>query len=226
MTRRCAVLLMFLMVVAFGSASAQDNVNYHITVGANLRLPGNVSQGIYPIIGFDKSLEKKFLVGGFTVGTFGLKSLSPKLNLKVGANLSRQVFWSETMLFNKGPGPQDMLGNFYTKTVEYYSCFNGVVHYVPQKKFSIGAGLGFQFLIASTMKFPVPKGFAGDEGAMKNREFKPVMPVGLIEFTWTEERFLYNFQYQAGLVNRYRGDLADYGRNLFHMVTFEVGYRI
>jgi hypothetical protein len=204
-----------------------QNADFRITLGGNLRLPGNVSQGMFPIIGFDKDLDKKLLVGGFNGGVSASISLAPHWDLKSSWNLSRQVYWREPMYFTKGPGPSDYLGYINPKTIEYYSSLSGIVHFVPKKKFSIGAGLGFQLLLASFIKVPSPKK-AGTiiTGALKSSEYKPLLPIVPIEFSWKEERFIYNIRYEAGLLNRYRGDVADYGKNIFHALYFEVGLKI
>lgn len=200
---------------------------YRVTIGNNLRLPGNASQGTMAIVSRDKDrLYRKFLVGGFTAGISAFSSPADKLDLKWTANVSRQILYGEAVRFNKGPGPQDALGFTNTVMAEYFMGFNGVAHYRVGEKFSVGAGVGFEMLLASHTSFPYAASTDDKPVSYRNREFKPLMPVVPIELSWKEERFLYNIRYDVGLANRYRTAMEHYGPNMFHTVSLEIGMKI
>lgn len=227
MRRRDCFILVTLLIVVSAPARGQFFSEYFITVGHNLRLPGNVGQKPIPFVSWDRDREKKLLIGGENVGLSAFKTITPKLEIKTTINVSRQLFWREEVYFNKGPNLQDQLGRTTPATGEYYTSLTGVAHYMPKGKFSVGAGIGFEFLIASRTSFPSRPAITGKEYAtISNHEFKRIMPVVPMEVSWKEERFLFNIRYEIGLLNRYRGDLKEYNQNIFQTLAFEIGMKI
>lgn len=200
---------------------------YRVTVGHNLRLPGNAGQGTIAIVNKDKDrLYRKFMVGGFTGGISGFNNIDEKLDIKWTANISRQVFFAQAIQFNNGPNQQNALGYTNPVIAEYYLGFNGIAHYRPGEKFSMGAGAGFELLLSSVTSFPYAASTDDKPVSYRNREFKPVMPVAALELLWREERFSYNIRYEIGLANRYKTALKDFGPNRFHTISFEIGMKI
>ena len=214
-----------LTLICFGSlmaasSHAQEFKEYFIHAGANVRVPGTSKMGMYPIIGYDKDMDKKLLVGGFSIGSSYIMPMASQFDVKTTANLSRQVYWEEPSMVNKGPLPNDMLGLIVPKTTEYYLSVAGVVHYVPREHFSIGAGLGIQQLLSSKKTL-----FVADT-KIRNRHFRAFMLVVPVEISWKGDKMLYNIRYEAGLLNRYRNDLTAYGKNKFGLIAFEIGMRV
>jgi hypothetical protein len=230
MLRSCFVLMM--VVVIYTPAKAQLFYKqlfseYRVTIGHNLRLPGNGKQRTIAIVSRDKKREyNKFMVGGFTAGISAFSNINSSLDLKWTANVSRQIFWREPALFNNGPNVTNILGYTYPVVAEYYLGLNGVAHYRAGEKFSVGAGVGFDILLASHTSFPYALSTTDEPVSYRNREFKPIMPVVPVELSWKEARFLYNIRYEVGLASRYRTALQSFGQNMFHTLSFEIGMKI
>jgi hypothetical protein len=229
MISRCTFVLLAVMIAvsSFGQRSSQ----FFVTIGGNIRLPhqDGLTYGVYPIVGFKKDLKNKFLFGGLNAGLSHLKPIGEHFDLKTTVNISRQVYWDEPVRYNKGPNPQDALGVDQPRTAEYYFSPSGVIHYTRRTHFSVGAGLGLQLLLVSKKRFPErAAAVAGtvSNDPVKNREYKPVMPVIPVEFSWRGDKMLYNIRCEAGLLNRFRGDLKAYGPNFFGLVAFEIGMKI
>jgi hypothetical protein len=215
---RYTLLLFVLLIAAVSYAQDdQDNDDYRITVGANFRWPRESLMTTFPLI-LGKKGDPKSAVGGFGVGVSRFTALNSIFDLKTTLNFSRQVYWNEPIGFNKGPNPQDMLGYVTPMTVEYYGEVSGVVHWVPREHFSVGLGVGFEVLLTSTLKL--------SSHDVRNREYKPVMPVVPLEISWKGDLMLYNIRIEGGLLNRYRNDLRQSGPNFFGLLCFEVGMRI
>jgi len=228
---RSILLLSFLLVTvcSFAQDSKSEKPDYRVTVGVNFRNPNNKSlKEIYPFLHFKKNSAQQTALGGITVGLSRFFPVRNKIDVKTSLNASRQVYWNDPFQFNKGPNPQDKLGIVTTKSVEYYLSGSGIVHF-NFGRFSPGLGLGFEGLIVSTRKFPKNGIIAGTGGNLKdyrNREYKFVMPVVPVEVSWKGDLMLYNLRYEAGLLNRFRKDLADSGNNFYGVLSLEVGIRI
>lgn len=193
-------------------SNAQRIPEFRVVVNGNLRGPANSGS---------KNDGIKF--GGFGAGLSHFNPLNEHLDLKTSVNFSRQVYWNNPMNLNKGPNPQDQLGYTIPKTSEYYSSVSAIVHRVFENHFSIGAGVGLQFLWSSTKKIDTG---LGTSAKVKNREFKPIMPVIPFEVSWKGDLMLYNLRLEGGLLNRYRNDLTAYGSNFYSLLSFEIGMKL
>jgi len=222
---KCTLIAFALLMARL--SYAQDLPDYRITVSTNFRLPLRAPISMFPFIRFKKDIEKKVLLGGVGIGVSRFIPINSQFNVKTMVNFSRQVFWNETSQFNKGPNPQDNLGRANSVTTEYHYEVGGILHYVPRKRFSVGLGLGFQVLLVSTRRFQA-NGISGGGSRYKtrNREYKPVMPVVPLEISWKGDKMLYNIRGEAGLLNRYKKDLTEFGPNLFGLICFEIGMKI
>lgn len=211
--RPASVVVLFLLI-AFVSYS-QRTPEYRVTIGGNARPPEEVG-------------EKLGLA--WTGGSLGLsyfKPLRERLDLKTSVGFSRQVYWNEPVYFNKGPNPQDALGHSDVKTIEYYTSFNGVIQYVGSRGFTIGIGLGAQMLMSSKKKILVANiAGSGKTLTLKNKAFKPIMPVVPLEIGLKKKRMMYTSRLEVGLLNRFRSDIKAYSYNLYGLFTLEVGMKL
>jgi hypothetical protein len=208
------------------SVRAQEQFEYFISINGNLYVPRNSEKGIYPVVGYDKEVKPKVLIGGFGVGVAGFKKIMPKLILKVQANLSRSVYW-ETFIYTNGPNQSDIIGVGSASSTDYTLGLTATPHYQISKLFSVGTGIGVQTMLISALyirdNFPNTdfERFVG-----YNRFYKTFMPVVPIEFSINLNKMLVNVRYEHGLLNRFKKDIAEYKNDRYGLLFFEVGYRI
>lgn len=225
MRQIAAVAFAFLVA---NSIYAQDSPDYRITISDNIRVAPNSLNTTFPLVYRAKRPTEKNVIGGFGIGISRFFYINSKFDLKTSVNLSRQVYWNDAVSFNKGPLPQDNLGYGSFVSKEYYVEPVGVVHYKLGKGFSAGLGLGFQIMISSITDVKQSGLFANNNEVdnPRNRQYKPVMPVVPLEVSWKGRLMLFNIHGEAGLLNRYRSDLADLDRSFFGLLSFEVGMRL
>lgn len=211
---RLVFVFVLFLLIAFASYS-QRVPEYRVTIGGNARPPEE----------FGEKLGLEWTGGSLGLSYF--KPLREHLDLKTSVGFSRQVYWNEPVYFNKGPSPQDALGHSDARTIEYYTSFNGIVQYIGSRGFTIGIGLGAQVLMSSTKKILAANtAGSGKILTLKNKAFKPIMPVVPFEIGLKKKRMMYNSRLEVGLLNRYRNDLKAYDRNLYGLLTFEVGMKL
>jgi hypothetical protein len=196
-------IFIFCFVLTAAGVSAQ---NYWVSVGTNVRMPAH------------KDWTNGLAFGGVNIGVSKIVPVEEKWNLRANVNFSRQVYWDDVVYLNNGPNPQNALGHAYPKISQVYVFIGGVMHYNLAKKFSVGAGLAAEGLLASTEKIK------GDK--IHNKEVKPIMPVVPFEIMWRENKVFFDLRFEAGLLNDFRSDAVDYGKNFFGVMAFEVGIKL
>ena len=221
--------LFFLLgcVLAFAGTSAQErDYEFFIVANTNLYLPGAGSdKGIYPILWYDKSTKPKVLIGGFGVGVSVFRSVSENVSLKGQMNFSKNAYWDEPMElrgYNNEP-----LGDFKYGSSDFSLGIGGTAHYFLSDKISVGAGLGarlFTFTLSRTPAFD--NSGMRDDGSAINHYNKRILPVVPIEWSLKGEKMLYGIRYEYGLLNRYKGALAEFKEDRFGVLYFEVGWRV
>lgn len=205
---------------------AQEEFEYFISLNGNLYVSRNSEKGMYPILGYDKEVKPKLLIGGFGLGIAAFKKVMPKLTLKAQANLSRSVYW-ESFVYTNGPLQSDIIGVGSASSTDYTLGITATPHYQLNKMFSVGTGIGVQALLISALytrdNFPNVdhERFVG-----YNRFYKTFMPVVPIEFSLKINKVLVNVRYEHGLLNRLKKDIAEYKNDRYGLLFFEVGYRI
>ncbi|MFN8348526.1 MAG: hypothetical protein U0X91_26220 [Spirosomataceae bacterium] len=205
----------------------QNSANeWFIAPNWNLYLPiKNPSKGTYPIIGYDKESRPKLLIGGYGISASVLKMTEKKISWRGQGNFSRYVYWDEPFVVTNVFGVP--IAAITTGTVDYFMGFTGAVNYKLSKKIIIGSGLGGQVLFYSLSKLPQFENNARlkDLIAVNHsyRIFQPIIPV---ELSLKHKKFLFNLRYEYALLNRFRGDLANYKSDKYSLLNFEIGLKL
>ncbi|KQS24746.1 hypothetical protein [Dyadobacter sp. Leaf189] len=222
---RFITCLLFLFI-GFESFSQNRKTEWYVTANGNFYMPvGNRSKGMYPILWYDKTTSPKILLGGVGTGAALLKPLSKDFSFKAQANLSKHTYWEDLTLMRDYVGSS--IGYFQAGSSDYGLGVAAMIHYFPVESFSIGAGLSGQATLISLSRTPgMYVGADIDPGIVVNRYYKAVVPMVPVELSYTVKRLLFNVRYEAGLINRIKGDLANFKSDKYSLLTFELGFRI
>lgn len=217
-----AILLLLLgtVIPAFCQTAANE---YFITVNGNLYVPiNNPEKGMYPIIGYDKESDSKILIGGLGVGISGFKPVQNKISLKGQANLSKHTYWDKAIEFKDASG--NPIGAYISGSSDYTLGVTVTAHYFLGNKISVGTGLGTQIMLISLSRLPEIND--AKKAVAVNRFYQPFVPTLPIELSGKFQKRLINIRYEHGLINRYKGELKNYKKDKFGLLTFELGFKI
>jgi hypothetical protein len=224
--KRVLIFLFAIQGLCCLSAQAQEPIEYFITGNVNLYVPFNSSKGMYPILGYDKDVSPKVLLGGFGVGFSGLKKLGSQIAIKGQANISRSVYW-ESALLNIGPGQSQVIGIIPLSSTDYNFGLTGTIHYHLSPIFSAGTGLGAQVLIGSYMHIRAKSSIQNwDRYVGRNQYYKRVMPTLPVEVSARFRKMFITLRYEHGLLNRLKKNLAEYKTDRYGLVFVEVGFKV
>lgn len=217
------LILLAFCAPAFGQ---QTGIQWFITPNVNLYLPlGTSYKGVYPVLWYDKETTPKVLIGGFGVGVSALKPYGEKVTLKGQANVSKHTYWDEPIvMIDENGGP---IRDYVAASSDYSLGITATGHYQFTGKFSAGTGLGGQVLLVSLVRLP-PNYFTGPDREQigTSRYYKRLLPMLPVELSLKLEKVLFNVRYEHGLLNRIKGELAQYKTDRFGLLTFEVGFRL
>lgn len=215
--------LIWFSVKSFGQAPVTEYFReYFITLNGNQYLPiQNPEKGRYPVLWYDKETDPKLLIGGFGAGVSAFRPLKEKVSLKAQANLSKQTYWGEPVrLVDEVSLPT---GDFLAGSSDYAVGITALAHYFFKEKLSVGTGLGGQILLVSLSRVPE---FRDEIPVVRNRYYRPFMPVLPVELSFKSQKHLFNIRYEHGLLNRYKRDLGAYKKDRFGLLSFEVGFKV
>jgi hypothetical protein len=212
---RC-ITAFLLAVLCYQNSSAQK-VEYFLVGNANLYFPNSDSKNAYPILWLDKDEKPKFQAGGFGLGVSRYQEINSNLLFKAEVGAQRVRYWDES--FNARDGYNNSLGSFSRFTTEYSFNMNGVLHYSPGERFSIGTGLSLHILLSSVSK-------VGQLEFTYPNHYKPVMPLIPLELTMKFEKTVLNLRYERGLLNKNKADLAEEAKENYSMLVFQFGYKL
>jgi hypothetical protein len=219
-------VLAFVFVLFCLSIQAQDSIEYFITGNGNLYLPFSSGKGMYPILGYDKEVRPKFLIGGFGIGFSGWKKIGSKTSIKGQANISRSVYW-ESAVLSIGPNPSQVIGETALSSADYTFGLTGTIHYHLSPMLSVGTGFGLQALIGSYMYFRAEADIYNSSRYLgRNQYYKRVMPTIPVELSAKFRKMFVNLRYEHGLLDRLKKDLAEYQSDRYGLLFFEVGFKV
>lgn len=216
-------ILLFLMFIPLMLNAQENTFSHYITINTNLYAPIGSDKQMYPILWYNKDLKPKVMLGGFGAGFTMLKSLNEKSMLKLSANVSRSIYWDESVVVRNDFN--EWLGTFYVTSTDVTVGLGGVYHFVLSDKFSMGTGVAIQTLLKSTGRFR-EKNLEDAPKIDGNKYYKTVMPMIPIEITYRKDKWLFNLRYEQALLNRYKKNLADDFSENYGLIFFELGYRI
>lgn len=217
-------LLLHCLLPAFSQERDEKPIDFYITVNTNLYLPGKSSdKAMFPILGYDKGTDPKFLVGGFGIGLVALKWYTEKVSFKGQVNLNRVSYWNEPMLMRDVNG--DPFFPYYYSSTDIAIGLNVTIQYSLAKNLRVGIGIGTQVLLYSYSRAPfIPN--SDDSKHYSDSFYKTIMPTIPIEISYKLKRTLFTFRYEQALFNRYKSDLKDYQSENYGLLFFEIGYSL
>jgi len=218
-------VIFFLFILVGYCANAQSKPDFFINLNGNLFVPIESDNGMFPILGYDKELNPKLLLGGFGLGFSAWKMASQKLSIRGQANISRSAYWQK-YLFRDGPVLSDVSGEASVSTFDYTFGVTGVLHYHFARVFSIGGGIGVQSMLVSNSYLREDLLFGKDRNLGQNRYYKRFMPTIPLEISLRLERWAITMRYEHALLNRFKKDLAEYKKEKYGLLFFEVGFKI
>ncbi len=224
-----AIYIFFLLYITSLEVYSQDMntkspIEYFIMVNCNVYVPiNNPYKGVFPIVGYDKTVDPKVLIGGFGVGLTALKSFQNKLRIKGEFNVSKHNYWDETVGLRTISNQP--MGDFVSSNADFTLEATTIFHYSLSKKLSIGTGLGAHVLLVSLSRFQYESQTA-DGSIYTNKYYKTVMPVIPLELSLKTKKMLFNIRYEYGMLNRLCGDLAKEKTDKYSVLNFEVGFKI
>ena len=115
------------------------------------------------------------------------------------------------------------LGNLGNTSVDLSIGLIPTIHYSLHENFSVGTWLGSRILLKSVTAYD---GNTQLKNTSANDYYKPFMPILPIEMSLKINKILLNLRYEYSLLNKIKGDLADYKTERYGIVSLEVGYKI
>jgi hypothetical protein len=115
------------------------------------------------------------------------------------------------------------LGTFGNATVDLSVGLIPTIHYSLHKDFSVGTGIGLRTLLTSVTAYD---GNAQLKNTAVNDYYKRFMPILPIEMSLKINKILLNLRYEYSLLNKIKGDLADYKTERYSIISLEIGYKI
>jgi hypothetical protein len=166
---------------------------------------------------------EKWQESGMGIG-FGGKMIMPlkkKFILKNSADILLNTYSDGA--FNATDNLGQSLGSVGNTTGDLSIGLISTIHYSFHKNFSVGTGLGLRTLLGSATAYT---GIAQYQNTSTNDYYKRFMPVLPIEMSLKIDKILLNLRYEYSLLNKIKGDLADYKTERYGIVSLEVGYKI
>jgi hypothetical protein len=226
MKRISAIFCLLFLIASLDSFGQNKAAQWFLTANGNFYIPiDNKGKGIYPILGYDKATSPKVLLGGAGLGAAMLKPLTRDLSFKAQANLSKHTYWDEPVLIRDYVA--NPVGEYQSGSSDLGLGLAGMIHYALIGDFSVGVGLSAQATVISMSHKPgMYIGTEIEPGFVVNHYYKTIVPMVPVELSYRHKKLLFNVRYEAGLINRLKGDLAQFKSDKFSLLTFEFGYRI
>src|SRR5690554_830934 len=98
-------LLFALLLLSLPSISQDKPLDFYLVANANLYFSGISSEKeVYPILGYNKDVDPKVLVGGFGIGGLVYKPIFGKFEAKGQINFTKHTYWeaSQTLTDHSG----------------------------------------------------------------------------------------------------------------------------
>lgn len=208
--------------------NAQQAANeWFLNANINIHIPGGGSQkSVYPVLGYNKNTDPKFLLGGVGVGVFMLRPIASDFHLKAHGYLSKISYWDDPIEMKSAVG--ENTGIYQAGGSDYVAGVNGLVHYHLADRISVGAGVGAQVLIASFSRTPGIYGYGlpAEKSSITNHHYKRIVPVIPVELSYRFPRVVLNLRYDIGPLNRIRGELAKAKNEKYDVLSLEVGFKL
>jgi hypothetical protein len=218
---RCLIVIVFILRVTV--VSAQEEI--FVTANVNSYFP-SIGHGAPVLLLGTQTRKPKIFFGGFGIGASMIKKLAERLTLKAAGNLSRHTYQNAPIEMRDNNNVP--LGEYTSHSNDYLFSIQGLGRFSFTDKINFGAGLGFDLMLVSKIRNPVGdfSGIDSKDISIRERNYKPVMPVVPVELSIKNTHAFYTLRYEQALLNKFRGDLAKTAKTSYGTVLFEVGIRI
>jgi hypothetical protein len=220
---RISILLLFVMTSLH--AHAQTGPDLFITLNGNLFVPLQSENDMFPMVGYNKELTPKLLIGGFGIGFAYQKMMSKKLSIKAQGIVFRQAYWQQ-YLFRVGPQLSDVIGEGTVSTFDYTIGSAVIPHFHFSQVFSVGLGVGMHVLLFSNSYLRHDWTPNGNRSLGDNRYYKSFMPTIPMEASLRLQKWALTMRYDHALLNRFKNKLSDHKKEKYGLLLFEIGYKI
>lgn len=217
--------ILLLCVLAGLYAHAQSKPDLFITLNGNLFVPIGSEDEMFPIVGYNKELKPKLLIGGFGIGFAGQKMVSGKWSVKAQGIVFRKAYWQK-YLFRDGPQISDVIGGATVSTFDYTIGAAAIPHFHFSRLFSVGAGVGIHALLFSNSYIRQDWTLDDNRSLGRNRYYKSLMPTIPLETSFRLSNWAITMRYEYALLNRFKGNFADYKNEKYGLLFFEIGYKL
>ena len=166
---------------------------------------------------------EKWQESGMGIGIGGkmIISLTKKFVLRNSADIMLNTYSDGPFTATDVSG--NALGNLGNTSVDLSIGLIPTIHYSLHENFSVGTGLGSRILLKSVTAYD---GNTQLKNTSVNDYYKPFMPILPIEMSLKINKILLNLRYEYSLLNKIKGDLADYKTERYGIVSLEIGYKI
>ena len=158
---------------------------------------------------------------GIGIGSKMFMPLKKKLVFKSSVDILLNTYSDGPFQATDNSG--QALGNFSNATADLSIGLIPTIHYSLYKDFSVGTGIGLRTLLASVTAYD---GNVQLKNTTTNNYYKRFMPVLPIEMSLKINKILLNLRYEYSLLNKIKGDLADYKTERYRILSLEIGYKI
>ena len=217
--------MLLLAMMAGISTYAQNKPDFFITLNGNLFVPVESENDMFPIIGYNKGLNPKFLLGGFGIGFVGQKMISGQLSIKVQCIVFRKAYWQQ-YLFRAGPLLSQVVGEATVSTFDYSLGAAAIPHFHISQVFSVGAGIGVHALLFSNSFIRQDWTLDDNRSLGRNRFYKSFMPTIPMETSLRLRKWAITMRFEYAMLNRFKSELAEYTKEKYGLLFFELGYKI
>lgn len=173
-TLTCLVLLLSTPLLA-----QLDAFEYAINVNTNTYLPLNSGKQRFPVLGYNKQVDPKVLIGGFGFGVSGIANWRSNKKIKIQANLLKRSYWEDPYVLRTSTNTS--MGEVAYSGSDVVFNTNAVLHWKINDTFSFGTGIGGDVMLVSV--FRLPDMFDDVTNSLSlNRHYKRIMPLLPFEF--------------------------------------------
>lgn len=214
------LICLTLLCTLLGNVHAQESkYGLSLNLNHNLYLPRNSENKTLYFIGFPNERPS---FGSFGIGLSSYYQFNKNIVFKAGTHISCLSYIEPELQFrDKDNNP---LSAINPVVKEYQNAWSVLAHYYIGDVVSVGAGLGANVRLGGRRKIHSEVLADYDNLHSKLSDRKRILPVVPIELSFAVERILLNVRLEYGLINRYKGDFAQFKKEKINMLYFEIGY--
>ena len=221
------VIQLIVCLLVTTACSSQNIQKLYLHFGVNLTAPyGETRQTMFPIVGYDKTITPKLLIGGLNLGLTHHHKLGNRLYLNTTLSFARHTTWEGILRQTDVQG--NRLGDIKYNKVDYVLKLVPTVAYSLTDRLTAGIGIGTNISLFSISPTPETVLFGEEKKAgtainKYNRLLNPVIP---LELKYYLNKMFFGARFEYAPFNSNRSDLADVLVSKKNYINFEVGYKL